>query len=279
MNKNILCIVVCVLAILLMTVLDSRGQGYTLRDAAFVGAAGFAAAGGGGGEWTGYHAAQYDGSVPNRIKIDSGLTGASDGTTGLCSVWVKFDDDGTASDILFNPGGDFALSRNSDGAGGNHIALFFWTGVAFTNSATAFTTASGWHHILIAWDSGTTANNKIYVDGADETPATLTKRNAVTIDYTLASWYVASKATAKFRMSELWFAPNQWLDISTSGNRLKFRSVGGKPVDLGATGTTPTGSAPLIYFRGDYTAPNVNSGTGGNFDVTGTPANSDSDKP
>lgn len=44
MNKNLLCIVVCVLAILLLTVLDSRGQGYTLRNAAFVGAAGFSAA-------------------------------------------------------------------------------------------------------------------------------------------------------------------------------------------------------------------------------------------
>lgn len=49
MNKNILCIVVCVLAILLMTVLDSRGQIGITGNAAFVGAAGFSAAGGGGG--------------------------------------------------------------------------------------------------------------------------------------------------------------------------------------------------------------------------------------
>lgn len=51
MNKNIICIVVCVLAILLMTVLDSRGQIGITGNAAFVGAAGFSAAstGGGGG--------------------------------------------------------------------------------------------------------------------------------------------------------------------------------------------------------------------------------------
>ncbi len=47
MNKNILCIVVCVLAILLMTVLDSRGQIGITGNAAFVGAAGFSAASGG----------------------------------------------------------------------------------------------------------------------------------------------------------------------------------------------------------------------------------------
>lgn len=48
MNKNIICIVVCVLAILLMTVLDSRGQIGITGNAAFVGAAGFSAASGGG---------------------------------------------------------------------------------------------------------------------------------------------------------------------------------------------------------------------------------------
>jgi len=47
MNKNIICIVVCVLAILLMTVLDSRGQIGITGNAAFVGAAGFSAASGG----------------------------------------------------------------------------------------------------------------------------------------------------------------------------------------------------------------------------------------
>jgi hypothetical protein len=39
-------------------------------------------------------------------------------------------------------------------------------------------------------------------------------------------------------------------------------------VDLGATGTTPTGAQPLIYMpAGD---PATNAGTGGNFTVTGT---------
>jgi len=52
MNKNILCLIVAVLTIILLTVLDSRGQGYTLRDAAFVGAAGFSAASGGGDDIT-----------------------------------------------------------------------------------------------------------------------------------------------------------------------------------------------------------------------------------
>jgi len=78
MNKNILCIVVCVLAILLMTVLDSRGQIGITGNAAFVGAAGFSAASGGGGGSPGWQAeANRGGGI-----TDSGANTYYDYTAG-----------------------------------------------------------------------------------------------------------------------------------------------------------------------------------------------------
>jgi hypothetical protein len=52
-------------------------------------------------------------------------------------------------------------------------------------------------------------------------------------------------------------------DLTISpANLAKFRS-GGKPVDLGANGSTPTGSAPLIFLSGDASQwPNNAAGSG-----------------
>ncbi len=95
MNKNLLCIVVCVLAILLLTVLDSRGQGYTLRNAAFVGAAGFSVASTGGGScqgtagqsWTSASGADNSGDVAgNEI---SGVWFTNVSAVTICRVDYK----------------------------------------------------------------------------------------------------------------------------------------------------------------------------------------------
>lgn len=56
-------------------------------------------------------------------------------------------------------------------------------------------------------------------------------------------------------MTELWVAPGQYLDFSVSGNRQKFHcaditNLTYAPVDLGASGSTPTGTAPAIYCTG-----------------------------
>ena len=57
-------------------------------------------------------------------------------------------------------------------------------------------------------------------------------------------------------------------------NRRKFIDSAGKPVDLGADGSTPTGSSPLIYLslREGEGAEQfaVNRGTGIDFTVRGS---------
>jgi hypothetical protein len=74
-------------------------------------------------------------------------------------------------------------------------------------------------------------------------------------------------------MAELFFAPGQFLDFSVQSNRRKFRSSGGKPISLGADGSTPTGTKPLIYLHLDdaETANNfaTNRAGNGNLTVTG----------
>ena len=52
-------------------------------------------------------------------------------------------------------------------------------------------------------------------------------------------------------------------------NRRKFISAAGRPVNLGANGSGPTGNQPIIYCpTGDGTN---NLGYGGNFSANGSP--------
>jgi hypothetical protein len=53
----------------------------------------------------------------------------------------------------------------------------------------------------------------------------------------------------------------------------KFFSAAGKPVALGADGSTPTGTAPRIFFSGDNSSFATNKGTGGSFTLTGSLTN------
>jgi hypothetical protein len=51
----------------------------------------------------------------------------------------------------------------------------------------------------------------------------------------------------KTDMAELYFA-HEFLDFTNPANRAKFHDTNGKPVDLGTTGSLPTGSPPLLYL-------------------------------
>ena len=71
------------------------------------------------------------------------------------------------------------------------------------------------------------------------------------------------------KLSEFYFTTD-YIDFSQEANRLKFRDAFGNPVDLApqiAAGTLPN---PAIYMRFDPANFGKNSGTGGDFTVSGT---------
>jgi hypothetical protein len=71
-------------------------------------------------------------------------------------------------------------------------------------------------------------------------------------------------------LAEVYINLAEYVDLSVEANRRKFISSAGKPVNLGASGSVPTGTAPIMYFKGPASAFPTNLGTGGNFTVTGT---------
>ena len=222
--------------------------------------------------------ADFDGTNDYMLR-GGGLTGAADSKTGIFSCWYRID------------GGDGNLRYLMQGVVSGITSRFrVWQaqttnlievtgmnaagGTILNLQSSAYTAGATWLHILASWNLATPISS-LYINDVDDNTPTLTDD---TIDYTLADWAIATRTDAAGKLdgclAEFYFAPGQYLDFSNVYNRRKFISATGKPVSLGATGSLPTGTAPVVYQRGADAAAvatfATNLGTGGDFTITGT---------
>lgn len=211
------------------------------------------------------------------LERDADYTGNADSKSGTVSIWVKFDAVGATQYLI-----EGAQSRTTiwvSGGGVLRIELKDSANVMlvqFDQNTANFSamTAGNWYHILASWDKSVETRRHLYINNTECLTATTflsdnVDVNTASIDYTQTDHSIGSYDGGLFFvngcLSEVYYAPGQYIDLSNSANRLLFRSAGGSPISLGATGNTPTGTAPLVYLKGDFSAFNVNSGTGGNL--------------
>ncbi len=194
--------------------------------------------------------------------------GNVDSKLGIFSFWFKLFSTGSTVFIWHSDSGDFQIRRFSDDQiriSGNGLDL---------RTTTAITDTTSWHNLVASWDRGNGLAH-LYVDGAED--ANVVSITDVNIDYTRFGHAVGSLESAKgntldAEVADLWLAPNQFLDLSIQGNRERFRDTLGKPVDLGSDGSSPTGTAPLVFFKGDASVWNAgtNSGSAQDFTMDGS---------
>lgn len=221
--------------------------------------------------------------TPTAVKFDGtndyltrggDLTGIADSKSGIFSCWVRWDGlDGVNSSILSIPyvaAGAFNAYKIAT----NQLAFEACntaTTLALNMKTSKQLASAKWYHILAAWDLATGATHLYVNDVSDK--AVNTAAN-LAIDLTTGNCIIGATTSGaqKFdgALSELYFAPGQYLDLSVTANRHKFIDATGLPVDLGSNGSTPTGTAPAVYLKGDKTNFGTNSGTGGNFTVNGS---------
>lgn len=234
--------------------------------------------------------AAFDGT--DMMALGAGLTGASDGKTGIISCWIRptlpagydiFAGATTAGGTTYR----VALYRDAGTPGGINVILrnAAGTNILVALAVIGYYTLLNWVHLLIAWDLAA-GTFQFYVCDNDGAPSITTNTND-NVDYTLGDWYIGKGllgAGYDGDIAEFYFAPNQYLDISQESNRRKFIDKYGLPVSLGSTGATPTGTAPKIYFHLDDGESAANFATNrvgaDNFTITGTlaaSANSPSD--
>lgn len=236
-------------------------------------------------------AADFD---TNDMLYRATLTGQTNSDSFILSFWFYLDAlEATDAD------GAIFMDANSDGtAEGNAILcdvraadaalsiVAAATGTDLTLRKNGIIATGAWHHVLASVDIGAGIRQVAY-DGT-----------------LISSWDTNTAATGSFKwgsvgsvanhywtvggtkfsfgelgkmdgaMAEFYFAPGQSLDLTEATNIEKFRTSDGKPVDLGADGSIPTGTTPLIYLHlDDGEAANnfgINRAGTGNFTVSGS---------
>lgn len=213
-------------------------------------------------------ATKFDGS--SNWLNSTGLASIADSKVGSFSCWVRLDSTGQQDIFVIGTGPRFKLEFNS--------GKFSFVGknssnTTILNIATTTTYSSGttWYNILASWNLAT-ATAYLYVNNAsDLTSTTLTNDTINYSDTSLNTFVGRANAGALLNscLAELWFDPTTAIDFSNSSNRAKFIDSNGLPVSLGADGSTPTGSQPILYLKDSYVSFGTNSGSGGNFTVNG----------
>jgi hypothetical protein len=147
-------------------------------------------------------------------------------------------------------------------------------------------TDTNWHHLMFAIDLASTTTRSIYLDGVAESPTWATYSTGTVVDFTRTEHSVGAftDGTGKFKgdVDDLWLDIGTYLDLSLAPVRGKFRDPNGNPIDLGATGSSPAGTAPEVYLSSRDTGLgswSTNKGSGGNFTVTGGLSQSDANLP
>jgi len=146
---------------------------------------------------------------------------------------------------------------------------------------TAAAMAGTWAHLIASWD-GSIPRRQLYVNGVDVMSVGGSTSTNVASKYTATDWAIGSRpgtSVSQVDMAEFYFNQTVAIDLSVPANVQKFRDASGNAVDLGATGAGPTGAQPILCFTGGVSGWATNKGSGGNFAVAGTFANSPTSPP
>lgn len=133
----------------------------------------------------------------------------------------------------------------------------------------AYTTASGWIHVLASWDL-TRGRAQLYIDDVPDRADSPTVV-AGDICYSAHAWGLGGITSAALDadVADLYAALGTSLDLDDETVRRRFRDAAGKPVDLGAHCEAPTGMEPAGCMTGDPATWFLNKGYGAGFTVNG----------
>ena len=221
------------------------------------------------------HGVEFD-ATNDYLTHTGSFTGAVDNKFMLVSAWIWTNSFAVQNTVLASgQNGHLQLRITNNG----YIDLF-----AHSNpGVTACVTMEGnqslstgvWNHILMTADCASAANSTGYINETLMTYGSKAIANA-NIKWTGGHDHLIG---AMFNFSSLMngslaevYMTNEWLDLSVLDNRRKFITADGNPEDLGSDGSTPTGTQPLLYMKGeaaDWNAGTANAGSGGTMTMTG----------
>lgn len=205
-----------------------------------------------------------DGLINNAMSV-------ANGGQGLISFWFKNDDSAWnqlkyIAQMRF--GSTIGVNLRTASSGRLEFVIYS-SGTAeskvfYADTSNTPMVIGQWYHVMISYETGSVV---VYVNGSLALNTTTATVFTDTITQAAVSSEVVLRNQFTGDIAHFWFSTTQTLDIAQSANRDLFVNAG-NPVDLGADGSTPTGTAPEFYFDGDGNAWN-NIGTAGSLTLSG----------
>lgn len=216
---------------------------------------------------------RFDGTNDYLRRTSNFTGGATSGKTGIMSGWFNLKGGDGSLQIAWGQDAGYGQFERTTG---NKWRLFLYdvAGSAISLNITSnntYTTASGWHHVLIAWNVASGIAQMYINDASDVTGSPTALNNTLEYSRLDLSWGANKVGGSKLNadVADFYFNTDTTLDISVTANRRKFITAGLKPVYLGTTGQLPTGATPQIYLTNPFSSWQTNAAGNGNYTVTG----------
>ena len=216
----------------------------------------------------------FDGAA-DYLSKSSDLTGNADGKTFTLSMWLYSYLSSSAGTIIQGKASGgftrFAVSwSSSDTVSVNGINTSGNTVLNLIIPASGIVSArETFAHILVSVDLENSSNRYVYVNDEAVTSTYSTYTNG-DIDFTLDSWTIGANSGGgsyfKGRMAGI-YLDDTYRDLTTASNRRLF-------IDANGLYVTPPTSGIMSLTLDDADNAGTNSGTGGNFTLNGTVAQS-----
>jgi len=213
-------------------------------------------------------ASTFDGSNDNLTRTS--LTGAADSKLFTFSCNFKRGNSGNRYLIDIDNSGTIAFVVQLEDAGlmiigsnaANSAILFYSGGTDLLQNK--------WYSLQISIDMSNTSKRHVLLDGVDA-GGSYSVYTDDSINFTTSSYRVAGASTPMFagEISDLYFQDGEYIDLSSSNPFFDTETY--KPKNLGATGSEPTGTSPIIYLPLNGNNAGNNKGTGGDFTVNSGP--------
>jgi hypothetical protein len=202
------------------------------------------------------------------------LTGAANSKAFTMSFWMRITGgDGTDRHILTDAASNWFVRLESS----NHLRIHGEDVLGSTANLETQTTstflAGNLYHVAIEVDLAAGVAN-IYKNGVRQSMNQTTNTNTNMASFVTSNWYIGQyiNGSLKFNgdLAQFYFLMGTRIDLTNSANLAKFITVGGDPVDMGGTGTIPSGGTPIIFLNNTFGTFQNNLGSGGNFTENGT---------
>lgn len=215
-------------------------------------------------------------AVNDSLTKTTDLTGNADNTTGFISLWYRPNTNVSGDYQWYEVGNSgsqrFRIKHNGSSVDSIVARNAAGTQILSANPSTNLMNDQNWHSIIFGFDLSDSAKRFLFVDDVLDSSANYSIYTNDSIDWTSPDHSIGARFNGDQKadgdMADVWF-DNSYIDALTEATRRKFIDSNGKPVNLGADGSFPTGSPPLIYLSGATANWHTNKGTGGGFTENG----------